>query len=72
MEEKTEKELKWDTYISFIDATKIAPSLVGTTKNNNIRMEKITIEGKIKWNKKTIRKLKRKLRKFLKSLKKMS
>jgi hypothetical protein len=35
-------------------------------------MEKITIEGKIKWNKKTIRKLKRKLRKFLKSLKKMS
>lgn len=72
MEEKTGKELKWDTYISFIDATKIDPSLVGTTKNNNIRMEKITIEGKIKWNKKTIRKLKRKLRKFLKSLKKMS
>ena len=52
MEEKTGKELKWDTYISFIDATKIDPSLVGTTKNNNIRMEKITIEGKIKWNKK--------------------
>ena len=72
MEERTGKELKWDTYISFIDATKIDPSLVGTTKNNNIRMEKITIEGKIKWNKKTIRKLKRKLRKFLKSLKKMS
>lgn len=72
MEEKTGKELKWDTYISFIDATKIDPSLVGTTKNNNIRMEKITIEGKIKWNKKIIRKLKRKLRKFLKSLKKMS
>ena len=72
MEEKTGKELKWDTYISFIDATKIDPSLVGTTKNNNIRMKKITIEGKIKWNKKTIRKLKRKLRKFLKSLKKMS
>lgn len=72
MEEKTGKELKWDTYISFIDVTKIDPSLVGTTKNNNIRMEKITIEGKIKWNKKTIRKLKRKLRKFLKSLKKMS
>lgn len=52
MEEKTGKELKWDTYISFIDATKIDLSLVGTTKNNNIRMEKITIEGKIKWNKK--------------------
>ena len=40
MEEKTGKELKWDTYISFIDVTKIDPSLVGTTKNNNIRMEK--------------------------------
>ena len=60
MEEKTGKELKWDTYITFID-----PSLVGTTKNSNIRMEKITIESKIKWNKKTVRKLEKKFRKKL-------
>lgn len=65
MEEKTDKEVKFDTYISFIDTTDI-----NTTKNNNIRMEKITIEGKIKWNKKTRRKLKRKLKKLLRKLKK--
>lgn len=70
MEEKTGKELKWDTYITFID-----PSLVDTTKNNNIRMEKITIQCKIKWNKKMKRKFRRKLKpvkKLIKSLKRRS
>lgn len=64
MEEKTGKELKWDTYITFID-----PSLVDTTENNNIRMEKITIQGKIKWNKKIKRKLRRKLKPIKKLIK---
>ena len=67
MEEKTGKELKCDTYITFID-----PSLVDTTKNNNIRMKKMTIEGNIKWNKKTVRKLEKKCRKkFRKKLRKL-
>lgn len=64
MEEKTGKELKCDTYITFID-----PSLVDTTENNNIRMEKITIQGKIKWNKKIKRKLRRKLKPIKKIIK---
>lgn len=72
MEEKTGKELKWDTYITFIDTTKIDPSLVGTTKNGNIRIEKMTIEGNIEWNKKTVRKLEKKCRKkFRKKLRKL-